>query len=116
ILQVSTLSEAERSDLAAFAGAMVGLGAAGVEGALVGAELAVESLAERDYFGFDDEDIDEILDELPDNSTAAVLLFEHAWALPFKQAIQRAGGELIAQGFISPGALVALGEMLADEE
>jgi uncharacterized membrane protein len=116
ILQVSTLSEAERADLAALAGALVGLGAAGVEGALVGAELAVESLAERDYFGFDDEDIDEILEELPDNSTAAVLLFEHAWAIPFKQAIQRAGGELIAQGFISPGALVALGEMLADEE
>ena len=116
VLQASTLSESERADLAALAGALIGLGAAGVEGAEILAEANVESLAERDYFGFDEDDVDEIIDDLPDNSTAAVLLFEHSWAIPFKQAIQRAGGELIAQGFISPQALVALGEMIADED
>lgn len=116
VFQASTLSEAERADLAALAGALVGLGAAGVEGAELFAEANVESLAERDYFGFDEEDIEEIIEDLPDNSTAAVLLFEHAWAIPFKQAIQRAGGELIAQGLISSGALVALGELMAEDE
>jgi hypothetical protein len=94
---------------------MVGLGAGGIESAVASADAAVESLAARDYFGFDEDDIDEILEELPDNSTAAILLFEHTWAIPFKRAIQRAGGELIAQGLISPDALVAFGEMLADE-
>ncbi|HMN26680.1 MAG TPA: DUF6325 family protein [Caldilineaceae bacterium] len=116
VLQASTLSEAERADLAALAGALIGLGAAGVEGAELLADANVESIAERDYFGFDEDDIEEIIEDLPDNSSAAVLLFEHTWAIPFKQAIQRAGGEMIAQGLISPQALVALGEMMADED
>ena len=116
VLQASTLSEEERADLAALAGALIGLGAAGIEGAELLAEANVESLAERDYFGFDEDDVEDIIEDLPDNSTAAVLLFEHTWAIPFKQAIQRAGGELLAQGFVSPQALVALGEMIADED
>lgn len=116
VLQVSELSEEEMAELAAIAGGLVGLGEGGILGALRGAEEAVEAVAAKDYFGFDDEDIDDIIDQLPPNYTAGIMLFEHTWAIPFKEAVLEAGGDLIAQGMISPAALVQLGAMLADEE
>ena len=41
------------------------------------------------------EDVDEIAEELEPNSSAAMLLFEHLWAVTFTQALRDAGGQLI---------------------
>ena len=43
-----------------------------------------------------DEDIADLGEDLPDNSSAAILLFEHVWATKFRDAVVDAGGELIA--------------------
>ncbi len=43
------------------------------------------------------EDIDAIAEQMENNTTAAVLLFENLWAVKFKEAVLRANGRLLAQ-------------------
>lgn len=43
-----------------------------------------------------DEDIADLGDDLPPNSSAAILLFEHLWATEFRDAVVNSGGELVA--------------------
>ena len=43
------------------------------------------------------EDIDAIGEQMENNTTAAVLLFENLWAIKFKEAVLRANGRLLAQ-------------------
>ena len=43
-----------------------------------------------------------MLEEIPNDSAAALLLIEHHWAVPLRDAIARAGGFRISDGFISP--------------
>ena len=48
-------------------------------------------------------------------SAAAVLLIEHRWAIPLRDAILRANGFPVSDGFVHPLDLVAIGLMRADE-
>jgi hypothetical protein len=50
------------------------------------------------------EDIDEVTELLENNTAAGLLVVEHLWAKPLKQAIVNAGGFLIADGRIHPDA------------
>ena len=43
------------------------------------------------------EDVDAIAEQMENNTTAAVLLFENLWAIKFKEAVLRANGRLLAQ-------------------
>jgi hypothetical protein len=43
-----------------------------------------------------DEDIEDLGADLPPDSSAAILLFEHVWATRFRDAVLGSGGELIA--------------------
>ncbi|HEU0171316.1 MAG TPA: DUF6325 family protein [Acidimicrobiales bacterium] len=43
-----------------------------------------------------DEDVEDLTASLPANSSAAVLVFEHTWAIPLRDALVRGGGELVA--------------------
>lgn len=43
------------------------------------------------------------------------MLIEHHWAVPLRDAIARAGGFRLGDGFISPLDLVGIGLMSADE-
>ena len=52
----------------------------------------------------DKEDIDEVADLLEENEAAGLLIIEHLWAKPLKQAIVNAGGFLIADGRIHSDA------------
>src|SRR5512137_3223106 len=45
-------------------------------------------------------DIHAIAESLPNNCSAAVLLFENTWAIPFKEALINSGAELVDQGRI----------------
>jgi len=51
------------------------------------------------------EDIDQIAEGLPTNTSALVLLFEHRWAVGLKEAMQGAGGFLISRSTIAPELL-----------
>ena len=79
-------------------------------GALAGAEAGAEGLQV-----FDDEDAWDVLEEIPNDSAAALLLIEHHWAVPLRDAIARAGGFRISDGFISPLDLIEIGLVTAEE-
>jgi hypothetical protein len=64
---------------------------------------------------FTEEEGWDILEDIPNDSAAALVLLEHHWAVPLRDAIARAGGFRISDGFISPLDLVEIGLMEADE-
>ena len=49
------------------------------------------------------------------SAIAALVLIEHHWAVPLRDAIARAGGFRLSDGFISPLDLVAIGLVEAEE-
>jgi uncharacterized membrane protein len=108
------LSGEEQAEFGALVGALVGLGAAGEEGMVAGAEMGQRAAEERG--GAFDEDVAwDVLAEIPDDTAAALILVEHRWAIPFRDAVARAGGFRLAAEFISPLDLIALGLVGADE-
>jgi len=113
-LRESQLSAEERAELGAVVGALVGLGAAGEEGMEAGAELGASAAADRAGV-FSDEDGWDVLAEIPENTAAAMILLDHQWAVPLRDAIARAGGFRLASEFISPLDLVGLGLVSAEE-
>ena len=101
-------------EFGAIAGALIGLGVEpdeeGVEGgALAGAEAAEDGL-------LGDEAMWSIADTIPMGTTAAVALIEHRWAIPLRDAIRRNGGVPLADSWIHPEDLVAIGAAAAANE
>jgi hypothetical protein len=64
---------------------------------------------------FSEEEAWDVLEDIPNDSAAALLLLEHHWAVPLRDAIARAGGFRLSDGFISPLDLVDIGLMSAEE-
>jgi hypothetical protein len=60
-----------------------------------------------------EEDMESVGAALEPGSSAAVLVWENAWAAPFGSAVRRSGGQLVASGRIPVQALAAALE--ADE-
>jgi uncharacterized membrane protein len=113
-LHESQLSDDEQQAFGALVGGLIGLGAAGEEGFELGAERGAEAVAERGGV-FDEEEAWDVLAEIPEDSAALLILLEHRWAIPLRDAIARAGGVRLASEFISPLDLVALGLVGAEE-
>jgi uncharacterized membrane protein len=111
-LSGSDLSEDERIAYGAVLGGLLGLGAAGEEGAEIGAVAGAEAFAEH-TFGMSDDDIRSLAQDIPPGKTAVMMLFEHRWAVPLKEAVQRTGGVLLGQGMVQPETLVLAGAALA---
>lgn len=115
VLRRSDLSDDEAAEFGALVGALVGLGAGGVEGAEAGAELGAAAAAEKRSEPEEDPDTWDVLDEIPPGSAAAVILLEHRWAIPFRDAVRSANGYQISDGWVHPEDLVAIGMLAADE-
>jgi hypothetical protein len=64
---------------------------------------------------FSDTQAWDVLEDIPNDSAAALILIEHHWAVPLRDAIARAGGFRLSDGFISPLDLVAIGLLEASE-
>ena len=111
---LSNLSEEQAIELGSKVGALVGLGIAGGEGAEAGADAGVEAAASGAQ-AFSDEDAWDVLEEIPNDSAAALVLIEHHWAVGLRDAVVRAGGFRVADGFISPLDLVDIGLVTAEE-
>ena len=58
------------------------------------------------------EDIEMAAQSIPNNCSAALLLFEHTWAIGLKEAIKDAGGKAVTGGLVSPDVLNELEEEL----
>jgi uncharacterized membrane protein len=113
-MHLSNLSTDEAIELGSKVGALIGLGfegEAGLEaGAMAGAEAAADGVSV-----FSDDDAWDVLAEIPNDSAAALLLIEHQWAVPLRDAVVRAGGFRVSDGFISPLDLIGIGLVSAAE-
>jgi uncharacterized membrane protein len=112
---LSNITEDEAVELGTKIGALVGLGIEGEEGMEAGAAAGAEAAAETGMHAFSDEDAWDVLEDIPNDSAAALLLLEHHWAVPLRDAVARANGFRIADGFISPLDLIEIGLVSADE-
>ena len=116
VAHLSNLTKDEAIELGTKVGALIGLGIEGEEGMEVGAEAGAETVAEGNgVHVFSDEEAWDVLEDIPNDSAAALILLEHHWAVPLRDAIARAGGFRLSDGFISPLDLVAIGLMAAEE-
>src|SRR5580704_18659500 len=113
---LSNLSEAEAIELGSKIGALIGLGIVGEEGMEAGAAAgAEEAAAAGGVHVFTEQQGWDVLEDIPNDSAAALILIEHHWAVPLRDAIMRAGGFRISDGFISPPDLVEIGLVSAEE-
>jgi uncharacterized membrane protein len=115
IEHLSNLTRDEAIELGTKIGALIGLGVDGEEGAEAGAELGAEQAAEEGIHPWSGAVYWDVLEDIPNDSAAALVLLEHHWAVPLRDAIARAGGFRLSDGFISPLDLVAIGMMTAEE-
>ena len=113
---LSNLSEQEAIELGSKIGALIGLGIEGEEGMEAGAIAGAEEVAaDGGVHVFTEEEGWDVLDDIPNDSAAALVLIEHHWAVPLRDAVLRAGGFRISDGFISPLDLIELGLVSAEE-
>jgi len=114
VMHLSNLSTDEAIELGSKVGALIGLGFEGEQGleagALAGAEAAADGVSV-----FSDDDAWDVIAEIPNDSAAALLLIEHQWAVPLRDAVVRAGGFRVSDGFISPLDLIGIGLVTAEE-
>jgi uncharacterized membrane protein len=115
-IEGTDLGKDEVIKLGAGIGALLGLGAGGMEGAKVGAKAGAEFAAEGG-FGYSIDDIMNLgADEIPNNSSALIMLVEHLWAKSIKDALRNSGAVMISQGMLQPEAIVLMGAALAEAE
>lgn len=106
-LQQSDLSQEELEDFGAVVGALIGVGADGEEGAEAGAVLGAAAMEGGHVF--DDAETWYVDDAIPPGTAAAVALLDHRWAIGLRDAIRDAGGFHLADAWIHPADLVAIG-------
>ena len=106
-LHTSDLDEDSALEFGAVAGALIGLGMAGDEGAEAGAMAGAEAMADGQVF--DDDQVWYAADAIPNGTAAGVALIEHRWAIPLRDAIVEAGGIPLVDEWIHANDLIAVG-------
>jgi uncharacterized membrane protein len=112
---LSNLTEQEAIELGSKIGALIGLGVEGEEGMEAGAAMGAEQAAADGIRVFAGAEEWDVLGDIPNDCAAALILLEHQWAVPLRDAIARAGGFRISDGFVSPLDLVEIGLLSAEE-
>jgi uncharacterized membrane protein len=112
-LHHSDLSQEEAEEFGAIAGALIGFGTDGEEGMEAGAALGASEA--EDGYVLDESNSWYVDDAIPPGTAAAVAILEHRWAIGLRDAIRDAGGFHLADAWIHPADLVAVG-MIAKEE
>ena len=112
-LHRSDLSDDDREEFGAIAGALMGFGMAGEEGAEIGAEAGIQAMAEGNVIG--DDEVYYLEEMIPAGMAAAVAVIEHRWAIPLRDKLRGAGGVLLGDSWVHPTDLVAIGLLAAEE-
>jgi uncharacterized membrane protein len=114
-LEVTDLTQDEAIEMGAIAGALIGFGyGEGDEDAIeAGAELGAERMAGGHLIP--EEEAWYVADAIPNGSAAAIILLEHLWAIPLRDAIVDAGGIALADEWIHASDLIAVGVAAAAE-
>lgn len=107
-IEHSDLADDEAEAFGALAGALIGMGAAGEEGAEAGAARGAAAVEERGSV-IDPDNVWYLADAVPPGTSAGIALLEHRWAIPLRDAIERAGGNTLVDTWVHPRDLVAAG-------
>lgn len=100
-LELTELTDTEIAEYGAVINGLLGLSALHSE------QAHTDALDAYDHsFGLTPDDIKRIASELEPGEAVGMLLFEHVWAARLKQAIRLTGGYPIAQGLLTPEALM----------
>ena len=114
-LHHSDFAAGEAEGLGAVVGALIGLGAAGKEGADARALLGATRVEAEAGHVPDEEEFWSLDEAIPNDSAAAIALVEHRWAIGTREAIRAAGGVPVADAWIHPSDLVAAGLIDAED-
>jgi hypothetical protein len=112
VVQTSDLSPDEAQRFGAVVGALVGIGTGSEEERLRSAAAGAEELADGHFFGAGE--VWYLADAIPEGKSAAIALIEHTWAIELRDMIVRAGGSTLADEWIHPSDLVAIGAAVSD--
>ena len=104
------LNETESAQFRGMAAALVGL-ESGAEGMQAGVHSGNDIGEARGFLG--DERTWSVGDAIPPGHLAVVVLLEHRWAIPLRDAVQRSGGETLADAWVHPDDLTFYGAMAA---
>jgi uncharacterized membrane protein len=110
-LTATDLDWEEAADFGAMVGGLIGWGFAGAEGAEVGWLAGAADSADGHTLGEDDSF--DLLQKIPNGSSAGIVLIEHVWAKPLRAAIARADGREVANSWLRSDDLVRLGMSMA---
>ena len=73
-----------------------------------GAKDAFSELVDELESLISDEDVEDLAEALEPDSSAAIMLFEHTWAIPFRDAVADSGGRLVMRLPITEEALAEI--------
>ena len=113
VVQTSDLTEDEATEFGALVGALVGLGSGDEELSYRTALAGAEELQDGHFFG--DSEVWYLADAIPEGSSAAVALIEHVWAIPLRDKLAAAGAVTLADEWIHPKDLLAVGAVAAQQ-
>jgi uncharacterized membrane protein len=109
--EMNDLSEEESVEFGQVIGKL--LGVTELDAGEASAEVIERTLAAASHsVGLDYNGLHQVVEDLIPGKAFGVLMFEHTWAIPLREAIRRAGGIPLAQGFLTQESLVMVGEEL----
>ena len=111
VVQRSDLGEDEAMEFGALLGALIGLGTGDEDQALSAAIAGAEEFSDGHLFH--DSEVWYLSDAIPEGKSAALALIEHRWAIPLRDKIVEAGGVPLADEWIHPADLIAIGAAAA---
>ena len=111
--EISDLSEVEKVEYGVVLRGLLEMRAVEQSNADVN-ELAEKFSLTGNDFGITQSDIQKISERVSTGGSALLALFEHTWAIQLKEAIIKSGGEVAAQGLLSPSALAIGGTTLEE--
>jgi uncharacterized membrane protein len=107
VMQRSDLTSNEAIEFGAMIGALVGLGMENDDDAA--SALVAGAMEGEDGHILDETEVWYLADAIPAGSSAAVALIEHRWAIPLRDKIVNAGGIALADEWLHPADLMAVG-------
>jgi hypothetical protein len=106
-VQTTDLSQEESMQFGAIVGALVGFGTGDEDEVVDTAIAGAEAMADGHLF--ESEDVWYFADAIPNDTAAAVALIEHRWAIPMRDMILEKNGFVLADEWIHPKDLIAIG-------
>jgi uncharacterized membrane protein len=107
--ELNDLTEEESVEFGQVIGKLLGVSGLSTDEVTADAVERVLAAASKSV-GLDYKGLRHLVENLEPGKAFGVLMFEHTWAIPLRDAIRRAGGVPLAEGFLTQETLVMVGE------